>query len=207
MSEHGVDRDQVKHFIPDSDLTEYLRKRLHVTRQMSELDAAGKEVPAELDARDKSLRTRKVRILDNIIFQAMANLTFFFEAIASHPELQETLDFDIKDLLGVRYTGSRDYGFMFVKLLRSILIVKDVQLKQTPIGMRDDFRLNLNNIMHGIVLDKVMPFLPNALNSTAEHAVLNDLSRAWGWTQMLATSKEYGDPHRTFDFNSSKLLE
>jgi hypothetical protein len=175
---------------------------------MSELSAAGEEIPSELDAKDKSLRTKKVRILNDIIFQAMADLTFFFEAIASHQELQEILDFDIKDLLGVRYIGSSEYGFMFVKLLRSILIVKDAQSNQTPTDMRDDFRLKLNNIMQGIVLDKVRPFLPNAFkNSTAEHVVWDDLARAWGWTQMLATNREYGDPHRTFDFNSSKLLE
>ena len=47
----------------------------------------------------RNLDRMKVYILNKHIFQAMANLTFFFESIAESPELQEVFEDDIKELL------------------------------------------------------------------------------------------------------------
>jgi hypothetical protein len=53
------------------------------------------------------------------------------------------------------------------------------------------------------------PILPKVFkNSRAEHIVFEDLARAWAWTEMLAypVEEEYGEPHRFFNFDTSKLL-
>jgi hypothetical protein len=135
----------------------------------------------------------------------MANLTFFFEAIALHPELKERLDSDVKDLLGVKYDSSQDYGFMIVNLLESILIVNN---DKKASNKRDDFRLRLNNKLQGIVMDKARQFIPFVFeNEHARHIVLDDLTRAWAWTAMLAINRDYGVPNRTFDFDTDKLLK
>ena len=147
----------------------------------------------------------KVRVLNDIVFQAMADLTFFFEAIALHPELKELLDSDIRDLLGVKHDSSQAYGFMILNLLESILIVN--RDKREGIK-RDDFRVQLNNKLQGIVMDKARPFLPIVFkNDKAKHIVLDDLARAWAWTAMLSISKDYGDPNRTFNFDTANLLQ
>ena len=134
----------------------------------------------------------------------MADLTFFFNTVALHLELQKIFDLDIKDLLGVRYKGSQEYGSMILDLLRSILVVEDVQKDYK----RDDFRLSLNYKILGIVMDKAKPFLPLVFNNVhAEHAVWDDLGKAWAWARMLAINKEFGEPHRTFDLSNSGLLK
>jgi hypothetical protein len=66
----------------------------------------------------------------------MADLTFFFEAIALHPELQEIFENDIKNLLGVRHSGSQEYGFMFINLIRSIMIIRDTD-SSSPGNVQD----------------------------------------------------------------------
>jgi hypothetical protein len=194
-----------KCFDPDSRLVGYLKERLQLTKQMDELDAAQIEFPPEVDARDKSLRTKKVRVLNDIVFQAMADVTFFFEAIALHPELKERLDSDVKDLLGVKHNSSQDYGFMILNLLQSILIVNHDKKGKIE---RDDFRLQLNNKLQGIIMDKARQFLPIVFkNDKAEHIVWDDLARAWAWTAMLAINRDYGVPNRTFDFDTANLLK
>jgi hypothetical protein len=134
----------------------------------------------------------------------VTDLNFFFKAVALHPELQKIMDYDIKDLLGVRHSRPQEYGFMISALLRSILISKDGQ-KNTN---RDDFRLRLNSEIQGIVIEKVTPFLSSVFNNVhAEHGVRDDLVKAWAWTRMVATDKEFGDPRRTFDLSDSQLLK
>ena len=152
MIEHEAEESMLKYFSPDSRLIDYLEERLQLSKEMDRLDVTGKDFTPKINARDKSLRTKKVRILNDIIFQAMADLTFFFKAISLHLELQEILDSDIKDLLGIRHKSSHEYGFMILDVLRSILKVKDGQ-KEGSIK-RDDFRLSLNYKIQGIVLDK-----------------------------------------------------
>jgi hypothetical protein len=204
MTEHGAEEIEPRYFGTSPELKDYLSKRLQISKQMDRIDAAGEEIPREIYASNKSLSTKKVRILNGIIFQAMADLTFFFETIALHPKLQEIFDLDIKDLLGVRHDSSQEYGFMILKLLRSILMVEDVQKDYK----RDDFRLSLNYKILGIVMDKAKPFLPFVFNNVhAEHAVWDDLGKAWAWTRMLAINKEFREPHRTFDLGNSKLLK
>ena len=66
-----------------------MKKRLQLMSQMDVLDAAGEEFSPEINANDRSLRTLKTRILDQIIFPAMADLTYFFEVIAEHSELRK----------------------------------------------------------------------------------------------------------------------
>jgi len=205
VSERDVEESGKKCFTPDSGLIEYLKERLQLDKQMNELDAARIEFSPEVDADDRKLRTKKVRVLNDIVFRAMANLTFFFEAIALHPELKERLDSDVKDLLGVKHNSSQAFGFMILKLLHSILIVNQDKKEKVE---RDDFRLQLNNKLQGIVMDKARQFLPIVFrNDKAEHIVWDDLARAWAWTSMLAINRDYGVPNRTFDFDTANLLK
>ena len=78
----------MKCFKPRGELIAYMRDRLKLSRQMEEKITAEEEFSADMNTQDKSLRTKKTRILNEIVFPAMADLVFFFEAIASHEDLQ-----------------------------------------------------------------------------------------------------------------------
>src|SRR5688500_1483707 len=117
MAKHLTEDDGPKRFTPSEGLIEYMRDRLKLSRQMNEVDAAGEKFSDMIDDQNRSLRTRKVRVLNDIVFQAMADLTFFFQTISVYPELQVVFDNDVKDLLGIRRNTVQEYGFIFHSLL------------------------------------------------------------------------------------------
>lgn len=52
----------------------------------------------------------------------MINLTYFFQFVASHEELQPIFEDDIKDLLGLRRENKKkEFGYMFHYLLKGTL--------------------------------------------------------------------------------------
>lgn len=169
-------------------------------------------------AKDKSLRTKKVRILDGIVFQAMADLTYFFGRVAEHPELRDIFDSDIKDLLGLRDDNrkSQRTGYVFSRLIRSILIAdKRSEFNQEDVRHRrdevNDYRLILIDILQQAVQDKIRRPLSNVINTQeAINTVLNDFSRVRGWTIMLKHHVNQGlaneVPHRAFDFDNKNSL-
>jgi hypothetical protein len=223
MTEHEAENLLAKDCKPSEGLISYLHQRLKLSRQMDKMDAAGEDFSPEINAQDRSLRTKKVRVLDDIIFQAMADLTFFFESIAAHPELLVIFDSDIKELLGVRHEGSQEYGFMLRRLLRSILIIEEerdiggvrdigkVRDKDRLNDKQDDYRLRLNHILQGIVFDKARPYIVDTFDlREVQHVLKEDFSRAWGWTGTLSygiDERNEGTPRRTFQYDFNKLLK
>lgn len=211
MTEHGAEEIEPRHFGPRPELKDYLSKRLQISKQMDQIEAAGEEIPHEIYASNKSLSTKKVRILNGIIFQAMADLTYFFGRIAEHPELRDVFDGDIKDLLGLRHNAqSQRPGYVFSRLIRSILILdkKDVRRRREE---TNDYRLILTDLLQQAVQDKIRGPLSNVLGTQeAINNVLNDFSRARGWTIMLKhrVQQDLANevPHRTFVFDNKNSL-
>lgn len=210
MAEHEAEDLMIKDFRPSEGLISLLRERLKLSREMDKIDAAGDDFSVEINAQDRSLRTKKVRVLDDIIFQAMADLTFFFESIAAHPELLGVFDSDIKELLGVRHEGSQAYGYMLSRLFRSILIAGEVNDEDRLRNKQVDYRLRLNHILQRIVFDKARPYIADAFHlREAQHVLKDDFSRAWAWTGTLSYGIEdrtEGTPRRTFQYDFNELL-
>ena len=133
----------------------------------------------------------------------MADLAFFFEAVAKHPELEKIYGDDIKDLLGIRRKKPSDKpkplcGFMFSDLLRNILKVSGSPFERREIVK--DFRLILNHRSEEIVRMKWRRSLPIGYDSNGEitrvvnsneanvHGlILGDFDRALSWPGMLAS--------------------
>ena len=114
---------------------------------------------------------------------------------------------DIKDLLGIKRNELQAYGFILLSLIRSILIIRDIE---RPRNKQDDFRLKLNHILQGIVFDKVRPSLIDVFKlQEAQIAVKDDFRRAWAWTGTLASNigEKEDVPHRTFEFDINELLK
>jgi hypothetical protein len=160
------------------------------------------------------LDKEKVAVLDKYVFQAMANITFFFKCVADYPTIREVFEDDIKDLLGVRREKpqEQDYGFIFFKLLYSVLLIGQGVYDKTRIADKD-FRLRLNQILQEIVWSKVDASLTNVFkNASAQRVVSDDFHKTWAWTCMLADSVDQAaedkvPPRRTIEVRTDHLKE
>src|SRR5215469_2154075 len=152
------EQDEKEDYTPNNKLVSLLSMELNRIRETQ----AGRELSEAEKRRNNTMDRKKVYYLNNHIFQAMADLVFFFEAIATHPELEDLYEDDIKDLLGIRRKSPSSSnesepkplcGFMFHKLLSNILKVSD-----SPFERREnvkDFRLILNHRAEEIVRMKM----------------------------------------------------
>lgn len=149
------------------------------------------------------------------IFQAMADLTFFFEAVSLNPELQDEFESDIKDLLGVKRLNPRttNYAFMFAKLMFGIVMSSDKS---------NDFRLRLVHKLQEAIRARLTTLKVLETEKTTER-VFDDIDKVLAWTEMISlrvpdeydfgTTKLYEEqvktnkPSRTFDFDAAKLLK
>lgn len=231
----------------DTRLVRYMNEVYHLKRSNEELNVRlkdkklsikqVKEISEEITKNTKRLRqlqgsNYKIKILNEILFPAMANLTFFFWATAEYPELHENFTFDIMDLLGVRRLNPKphllggNYAFMFEDLIAGILRLQSYD---------EDYRLRLVHMLQELISLKLYgPKILDTLKTTS--IVYGDIDRAKAWTEMLAlrisdvykfsikTNSTYGEteeqrlkafnknlhenrPRRTFNFNAKKLIE
>jgi hypothetical protein len=179
----SINNNHASKLEPDKELVRVLKEYLTLKR-------AKKTGIASEDYHKKiaSNSSYNSRILDKIIFPAMANLTFFFKAVASHPELKERYDDNIKDLLGIRRNNPSDtaYAFMFESLISNILWV----LSRSHKNDSEDFTLKLNHILQQIVWAKFSQRLEDTFgyNMTVHRTVTSDFDRVEGWTSMAASN-------------------
>jgi hypothetical protein len=197
-----------KGYVPDELVVNYMLQKLHFEKRRNNERLRGRELVE--DAKYSSLKKRKTDVLDRI-FKSMANLIFFFQCISNYSELSDVFDDDIKDLLGIRRKDPQRQvlGFVFLDLLRSILKVEKEPTKQQS---EKDFRLHLSHLLQIVISDKVSSSIVDTFtNGHARVIVKDDFTRAWAWTRMIADKvdldmEEDLSPHRTFDFDTDKLL-
>lgn len=129
----------------------------------------------------KTLRNKKIKILDEIIFPSMANLTYFFNRIVNSEYLGDNFESDIKDLLGVRrlHPNSENYAFMFAELVASMITIG-------PNSIMPNFRLKLLHILQHLIFRKIMNQVKFETEN-AKGAVLIDIERSKVWTEMIAS--------------------
>jgi hypothetical protein len=167
-----------------------VKERLQLEKDLQEINARNQDVPKEIENKKAALSTARTRILDEILFQAMADITFFFDAVGTWPEIQKVFDDDIREILGVKRTNPKEtpYGFMFTMLIAGIL---SVQFKTGK-----DFRLRLNELLHYIIQSKVAAYQSDIFKSAAtQGSIGQDYNRVLGWAEMLAFAMDKGDEY------------
>lgn len=205
MTTQGTFDKKIRHYSPNGSLVDFMRDRLQLEKQLSHLRGGEKEIPGELSKKTVSLGTQKNRLLNNILFQAMADITFFFKEIGRHDELRKVFDEDIKELLGVKRDLPRsyyelyinpdkpevlDYGFMFWDLIAGMLLV----------STEKDFRLRLIHKLQYIIWQKTSQYLSSVFESTnAQASIARDFTRILGWTEMLMFAMPERDEYRIPD--------
>ena len=98
MKSHYLDERLIDYL----DKTSSLQAKKEIIEMRGELTDADRVQIDTIKKKLKTLRNNKIKILDEIIFPSMANLTYFFNRIVNSEYLGDNFESDIKDLLGVR---------------------------------------------------------------------------------------------------------
>jgi hypothetical protein len=189
--EHVAESKTPNYIDPDEHLITYFREKLEIERKADTFRNAGKKLPPDIDSQSRRINGKKVEILNEYIFPAMVNLTFFFEAIAEYPKFQDVFEGDIKDLLGIRRDPSKyEYGHMLQRLLRSILITgnEEYDNKAYLDHKEVEFRFKLLDNLQQLIWYKYYPYISKIFkyNPQLQHTVASDFSRVLGYTGSLA---------------------
>jgi hypothetical protein len=158
---------------------------------------AKREVNKEITANEKAinLRTRKKRVLDNIIFPSMVNLTAFLEYMAKSPYIQIKFEKDLEHLFfstspEVDKHGRSNAHWIFERFIEAATRlgknkdeVKDSLLLQLP-----DWGLVLCDIMQSAVYQALLEMGPHKFRNpiSATKILMTDIERASVWTQEIS---------------------
>jgi hypothetical protein len=171
------------------------------TRERQALEI--KEILKDLKKRKKNLAIIKFRVLDNIVFPSMANITSFLEYVLVSPYLNRAFERDLKALFFAVSVMNKNKEPIFARFIEaccwsttSAAVSKRGKVKaNVPLS---DFRL----ILMGIMMDKIWKMIPGIgqykfKNDTFLNNVLYaDFGRAVSWMKEFA-HEPYG--HLQFD--------
>jgi len=198
-----------KSYIPDETLVTFLQDWLHIHQKKERLTKEGRGLSSEDQTRLRNLDKKKVDYIDNTIFPAMANLTYFFEAMASSTRLSNAFEVELEEILDPRKTkeASRFGGggmrfssgsFRENNLARLLNGMLDIPMKnyssEQPV---DDFRIGLMYQILNIVGDKMDSLLNHEYSGNQVwKSFWDDYQRMLGWLALLTRStkeepKEY----------------
>jgi hypothetical protein len=214
-----------KHFYPNERLTEWITERLDLERKRTEFEStkkAGEKLSKKLYKEIKASGARKTEILDDIIFQSMANLIYFFQAIYESPQLNELFEKDVIELLDPRRVredinlvngrmNSSGLAFRqnnFARLVLTALTIPNAKMKKK--GPLTDFRIALLYQLQSIIRDKVEDILRRD-HGWSGHITLKageEFYDTLRWLALIAeaAAEEVKDEHnRVIDVQPMKL--
>lgn len=154
---------------PHPQFVAHLKKFLHVLKQGDRKDAG----------EENNVRRMKNYYLNNLVFPAMANLTFFFEAVSEYPELRDEFESQILDLLGVRRTNPKisRYGFVFETLVACMMFIQSKE---------GDFTVKFVHILERLISSKVQGLdILETLDASVR--IIKEIDSPKAWTELLAS--------------------
>jgi hypothetical protein len=171
-----------------------MRIRLRLERRKQKVTLAGKELSTSDKKKLNTIRSKKKRLLENIIFPSMANLIFFFESINEDKILEKTFSDEVEDLLGIRRNDPNlaNYGIFFWRLVSSIISIHSPGHRK---DYSDDHRLRLMAYLQEIVGKKISLIIRDFLATDDAIRIVNqDIGRAAAWSELAASVvKDYYD--------------
>ena len=201
---------------PHPDLIDWFQKRLILEHERKDFIQKGEKPTNSFHNRLKSSGARKTELLDELIFPAMTNLIFFFEALEISPTLKKLFEKDLIKLLDPRFVKgdvkSREMGMNtsgyyafrwnnFTRLVSNAVSL-DVGTKKAPI---DNFRISLIYQLQGIIRYEVGRLTEREYGWSGQitKSVTEDIDKVMGWLAFLAKSvSEQADkePDRVIGF-------
>ncbi|MCV0431673.1 hypothetical protein [Nitrosopumilus sp.] len=198
-----------KSYIPDETLVTFIQDWLHIHKKRERLTKEGKELSSEDKKKLRALDKKKVDYIDNTIFPAFANLTYFFEAMAASPRLAKGFEEELEEILDPRkskdaatFSGNRmrmsSIQFRNNNLARLVDAALSIHMKNYERGKPiTDFRVGLMYQILGIIGDYMDTVISNEYSSSQIwYSFHDDFKRMLGWMALLTrtikdTPKEY----------------
>lgn len=191
----------VKSYIPDETLVTFLQDWLQIHQKKEKLTLDGKALSAEDQTLIRNLDKKKVDYLDNLIFPAFANLTYFFEAMASSTRLSNAFEDELEEILdprkskdasrfgggGMRYSSMSFRENNLVRLLNGMLEIPiDNNSRGEPTS---DFRIGLMYQVLNIIGDKMDTLFDHEYSGNQVwKSFWEDYQRMLGWVALLTRS-------------------
>lgn len=201
--------DNEKSYTPDTLLVEFFQDWLQLHKKRDVLTSAGEDLSENEKKEIRNLDRRKVYILDNLVFPSMANLIYFFEAMASSTRLTNAFEDELEEILDPRkakdaaqFSGNEmrmsSIQFRRNNLARLIGAMLDMPMKNYPNQkLVDDFRIGLMYQLLNIIGDKMDRLLEHEYSfNQIWKSFWDDYRRMQGWLALLTRSvkespKEY----------------
>lgn len=180
-----------KKFSPDKRLFRYFENRQILEQRLNDIaenQNHGSEVDENIERLRKNLDTEKSRILDKIIFPAMADLTYFLECISENDYLQVLFENDLKELFGIKRDPiENNRAFMFEALIVS-LITWDPNAKESIKKDIKNFRLIFYDLLLKIIYYRSQEIVRSLFDSNDILKIaLHDIGRAMAWTSTFGS--------------------
>ena len=91
-----------KKITPNKRLREFITQYIEINEKKESLKVRGQEITDNDKQTLKNLSRKKVDILDTVVFPALADLTYFFEATAANPTMEKAFRKDLIEILDTR---------------------------------------------------------------------------------------------------------
>ncbi|NNM03271.1 MAG: hypothetical protein HKP26_06910 [Nitrosopumilus sp.] len=201
--------DGDKSYIPDETLVNFIQDWLHIHKKRERLTKEGKELSTEDKKKLRALDKKKVDHMDNLIFPALANLTYFFEAMAASTRLSNGFEDEIEEVVDPRkskdaakFSGNRmrmaSFQFRRNNLARLVDAALSIPMKNYERGKPiTDFRVGLMYQLLEIIGDNMDRVISNEYStSQIWYSFHEDFKKMLGWMALLTrtvkdTPKEY----------------
>jgi len=194
--------DGSKSYIPDENLVGFLQDWLLIHQKKEQFTKDGKSLSKEDQLKIRALDKQKVDILDNMIFPALANLTYFFEAMAVSSRFSDAFADELEELLDPRKSkmmasagGSMrmsSISFRRNNFARLIDAALDIKFEKFPDrNPVNDFRVGIMYQILNIVGDYMDRILSHEYSGNQIwKSFMDDYRRMQGWVALTTRAME-----------------
>jgi|GEM_PF-6791593 len=201
-STQKADDLEIIYYNPDSRMVEWFRKRLILEQEKKRHRNNGSKPSNKFHKEMKESAARKVEILDKVVFPAMTDLMYFFEALEVSSDLKQLFEKDVKKLLDARFTNKMSdlasdarfqsfYRFRNNNLYRLLSNILSLDFGETGIEIdTKNFRIGLLYQLQCLILDSMDGILEEEYGffSQVSKSAMKDYRSAVGWLAFIAKS-------------------
>ena len=195
--------EATKSYIPDETLVKFIQDWLQLHRKKDLLTKEGRDLSREEQLKIRELSRMKVYVLDTIVFPAMANLIYFFDALSVSKKLSDAFTDDVEELLDprravdaakfsgndMRMSSGQFRENNFARLIMGVLNIHEN--KEDPKKRTTDFRVGLLYQLLNIVGDIMDELISKeyAYNQVWK-SYYADYVRMKGWLALIVSTAE-----------------
>lgn len=192
----GTENINTKYSNPDKELIDWIYTRLDLEKEKQKSPKKG-IMSTKLKTALKGSAWRKTEVLDDIIFPAMTNLIYFFEALKKYPVLSEIFEKDLIDLLKPYHYSGQGHNSNLYKFISAVADIKEIdQPEDDPIILATsrqkscDYRVSILYLLQKIISKNLSSMMINYYGQKSQFtkSILSDFNKTEEWLWTLASS-------------------